>query len=105
MLVSSERLYSELWTSFASLLRAYTAAHGLSKQRIAQVEVSEGAILVRIEQRWLRIQHEGASGQWEREDGRSGTLQMNESGQIRLNDAEFEEMDLVAEELARELMR
>jgi hypothetical protein len=105
MLLPAERLYSELWTSFASLLRAYTAAHGLSKQSVAQVDVSEDAILVRFESRWLRIRHEDANGSWEREDGRPGALQMNESGRIRLNDAEFEEMDLVAEELARELMR
>jgi hypothetical protein len=36
-----ERVYVELWVSLASLLRSYTAVHGLNGKRQATVELSE----------------------------------------------------------------
>jgi len=41
-----EKLYVELWVSLASLLRSYTAAHGLNGNRQATVELGEQRILV-----------------------------------------------------------
>ena len=41
------RLYLELWVSLASLLRSYTAAHGLNGDRQATVELGEERITVR----------------------------------------------------------
>ena len=35
------RLRTELWTSWASLLRSYSAAHGLNSRHHAVVEVGE----------------------------------------------------------------
>ena len=37
----------ELWSSFISLIRSYTAAHGLNGTRQAVLEVSEHHLLVR----------------------------------------------------------
>ena len=36
----TSRLHTELWTSWASLLRSYAAAHGLNATQHAVVEVS-----------------------------------------------------------------
>ena len=41
------QLYVELWVSLASLLRSYTAAHGLNGDRQATVELGEEQITVR----------------------------------------------------------
>jgi hypothetical protein len=97
-------VYAELWVSLASLLRSYTAAHGLNGNRQATVELGEVRITVRYADRWLDLSRDNANVDWQREDGRHGVLELTESGRLRSNDGE-QELDLAAEQWARELMR
>jgi hypothetical protein len=123
-------LYVELWVSLASLLRSYTAAHGLNGNRQATVELGEERILVRHHDRWLDLERNGEKVSWTRENGKSGQLEMTEAGGLRkclptlsasaAADSERmghprsegtdpgpgeEDMDVMAEAWARELMR
>lgn len=110
---SDEKLYVELWVSLASLLRSYTAAHGLNGNRQATVELGEEKILVRHGDEWLSLERIGAHVRWQRRDGRIGQLEFTEAGQLRcetgeeglMGGEELEEMDMLAERWARELMR
>jgi hypothetical protein len=97
------QLYVELWVSLASLLRSYTAAHGLNGNRQATVELGEERITVRYGDRWLDVTREGAAVRWRREGGASGGMELTEAGRLRSGGHE-EEMDMVAEAWARELM-
>jgi hypothetical protein len=106
---SSEQLYVELWVSLASLLRSYTAAHGLNGNRQATVELGEEQILLRHGDNWLDLKRNGAEVTWQREDGRQGKLEFTEHGRLLEagadgREAEGEEMDLAAERWARDLM-
>jgi hypothetical protein len=94
------RLHTELWTSWASLLRSYAAAHGLNAPQHAVVEVSATEITLRVGVRWLRftpstLQHGGHPSQ---------PFALNENGTVSLNGAPEEEMDIAAEHLAREML-
>ena len=114
-----EQLYVELWVSLASLLRSYTAAHGLNGQRQATVELGEERITVRQGDSWLDLKRNGAQIIWTHNDGRSGMLEMTEAGRLRgvdpisqnremghqESETGEEEMDMAAEAWARELMR
>ena len=93
------RLRAELWTSWASLLRSYAAAHGLNSKHHAVVEVGADEITLRVASRWLRFTHE----MMEMSDGGRSTFEMQEDVTIKLN-GNAEEMDLDAERLAREMM-
>src|SRR5450755_4208842 len=58
-------LHTELWTSWASLLRSYAAAHGLNATQHAVVEVSADEITLRVGTHWLHftataVQHDDA---------------------------------------------
>ncbi|HEX6772910.1 MAG TPA: transcriptional regulator [Acidobacteriaceae bacterium] len=97
-------LARELWTSFVSLLRGYTAAHGLNRVRQAVLEVSDNRLLVRAGERLLTIRFEGGSGAWQRESGAATEFMLDEHGRLIVNGT-AEEMDIVAERLAREIMR
>ena len=99
-----DRVYVELWVSLASLLRSYTAAHGLNGNRQATVELGENKILVRHGDDWLDLTRSGATVIWLREDGSTGTLELTEAGTLR-GQASEEEMDMAAEAWARELMK
>jgi hypothetical protein len=99
----SEQVYVELWVSLASLLRAYTAAHGLNGNRQATVELGEERITVRHDAAWLELERGGSAVRWRREDGSSGLMELTDAGQLRTGGRE-EEMDMVAEAWARELM-
>ena len=101
---STQQLYVELWVSLASLLRSYTAAHGLNGNRQATVELGEERITVRHGDSWLSLLRSGSSVSWTREDGTAGTLELTEAGKLK-SPAGEEEMDLVAEAWARELMQ
>jgi hypothetical protein len=101
---TAAQLYVELWVSLASLLRSYTAAHGLNGNRQATVELGEDRITVRHGDRWLDLERSGAEVKWRREDGRSGMLELTEAGLLRSGAGE-EEMDMAAEAWARELMQ
>ena len=91
---------TELWTSWASLLRSYAAAHGLSSRHNAVVEVGADEITLRVGSRWVRFTHE----MLEDSEGRSSSFTMQEDGTVQLNGI-AEEMDLAAERLAREMMQ
>jgi hypothetical protein len=101
---SDEQLYVELWVSLASLLRSYTAAHGLNGDRQATIELGTGRITVRHGEAWLDLDRSGSKINWLREDGRTGLLEFTEAGRLRCGDNE-EEMDMAAEAWARELMQ
>jgi hypothetical protein len=98
------RVARELWSSFVSLLRSYTAAHGLNGTRQAVLEVSEDHVLVRAGERLLSIRFDGKRGSFTREAGPATEFTLDEHGRLFI-DGEAEEMDMVAERLAREIMR
>lgn len=100
---TTAQLYVELWVSLASLLRSYTAAHGLNGNLQATVELGEERITVRHGNAWLELERRGARINWRREDGRNGSLELTETGRLRTGEHE-EEMDMAAEAWARELM-
>ncbi|MDR3725772.1 MAG: transcriptional regulator [Terracidiphilus sp.] len=102
--VSFQQLWSELWISLASLLRSYTAVHGLSSNRQATVELDEKRIMARSGTNWLELRREGSQVSWHREDGRSGDLELTEAGRLLGSSGEVE-MDMAAEAWARELMQ
>jgi hypothetical protein len=96
----NERLHTELWTSWASLLRSYAAAHGLNSTHHAVVEVSANEIILRVNDRWLRftpsdLQHSAKD---------SIPFTLTEDGNVVIDNAPAEEMDLAAERLAREML-
>jgi hypothetical protein len=93
-------LRTELWTSWASLLRSYAAAHGLNGRHHAVVEVGADEITLRVASRWLRFTHETL----EDSEGHRSSFNMEEDGTVKLNGI-AEEMDLAAERLAREMMQ
>ena len=63
------RVSRELWSSFVSLIRSYTAAHGLNGTRQAVLEVSEDHLLVRAGERLLAVRFDGERGSFARESG------------------------------------
>ena len=93
------RLHTELWTSWASLLRSYTAAHGMNSPHHAVVEVGPEEIILRVDTRWLRFTHIAVTDS----DGHAKTFSLEEDGTAKL-DGVTEEMDMAAERLAREMM-
>jgi hypothetical protein len=100
----TELVYVELWVSLASLLRSYTAAHGLNGDRQTTVEFGEKRITVRHADQWLDLTRDGATVRWQREDGERGVMELTESGRLRSNHGE-DELDMAAELWARELLR
>ena len=72
------------------------------------VELGEEIILVRHGDDWLKLSRTGARIDWRRADGSSGLLEFTEAGRLRPVSAEEapqeEEMDMMAEAWARELM-
>ena len=92
-------VHRELWTSWASLLRSYTAAHGLNSKHHAVVEVGPEEIKVRVADRWLRFTQDLV----EDSNGDRSSFSLEEDGTVKLNGS-TQEMDLAAEGLAREMM-
>jgi hypothetical protein len=99
-----DAVFAELWVSLASLLRSYTAAHGLNGDRQATVELGERRITVRHSDKWLDLSRSGPHIEWSREDGTTGVLELTEAGTLRSTEGQ-QEMDLAAEAWARELMQ
>lgn len=95
----NETLHRELWTSWASLLRSYAAAHGLNSSQHAVVEVSEDRITVRHGTRWISF----TATAYESSNGNTLPFALTEHGTATV-DGKEEEMDMAAEQLARELM-
>jgi hypothetical protein len=82
------------------MLRSYAAAHGLNSTHHAVVEVSANEITLRVNDRWLRftpatLQPSNAPPQ---------PFTLNENGTITLNHQPEQEMDLAAEQFAREIL-
>lgn len=100
---SLDELWEELWVSLGSLLRSYTAVHGLSGGRQADIEQNEERIVTRHGDKWLTLERKGATVRWTRDDGSCGELQLTVAGHLK-NGQGAEEMDLMAEAWARELM-
>ncbi len=93
-------LHQELWTSFASQIRAYGAAHGLNSRHQAIVEVSSDLILLRVGTRWLRFTPSAMTD----ENNHAVPFHLNEDGTVTVG-AVTEDMDFTAERLTRELMQ
>jgi hypothetical protein len=99
-LIVNAALHTELWTSWASLLRSYAAAHGLNSTRHAVVEVSADEITLRVGSRWLRF----TANEMQDCDGPRRHFALTEDGNVVLDHGDTEEMDFAAERLAREMM-
>ncbi len=102
--MNSKGAISEIWVSLASLLKSYTALHGLSGEQQATVESDVSRILVRHGERWLDLERHDEAVSWKRSDGSHGTLELTEEGRLRGAQVE-DEMDMAAEAWARELMK
>jgi len=98
--LNHERLHQELWTSFASQIRAYGAAHGMNSRHQAIVEVSSDLILLRVGSRWFRFTPSEMTG----DNDRTEPFHLNEDGTVTIG-ALTEDMDFTAERLTRELMQ
>ena len=92
-------LHTELWTSWASLLRSYAAAHGLNGTQHAVVEVSANEITLRVGSRWLRFTPEQVTAS----NHQPFAFQLNEIGTATVGSTQ-QEMDLAAEQFAREIL-
>ncbi len=94
------KLHTELWTSFASQIRSYGAAHGMNSKHQAVVEVSSDLILLRVGTKWLQFtQYEMTE-----DNGRTENFHLNDDGTVTVGDI-TEDMDFTAERLTRELMQ
>jgi curli biogenesis system outer membrane secretion channel CsgG len=101
---SSEEIWRELWISLASLLRSYTALHGLGSERQVTVKVDLELITARRGENYLVLRRHGQIVTWKLANGRSGVMDFTEAGQLRSR-AGLQEMDMAAEQWARDLMR
>ncbi len=93
-------VHTELWTSWASLLRSYAAAHGLNSTQHAVVEVSADAITLRVGSHWILF----TATTMQRDGAPPKPFALQENGTILIDNAPEEEMDFAAERLAREMM-
>jgi hypothetical protein len=93
------RLSIELWTSWASMLRVYSAAHGLTSDRHAVVEVGAEEIVLRVDTRWVRFTRDAMTTS----EGLSVPFAMEEDGRVRVGDV-TDEMDMAAEAVARGML-
>jgi hypothetical protein len=93
-------LHTELWISWASLLRSYAAAHGLNSHQFAVIEFGEEEIVVRAGSKWVRFTHTDI----ESSDGSKTSFALTEDGRVSL-DGKMDEMDFAAERVTRELMQ
>jgi hypothetical protein len=98
--LNNERVFTELWTSFASQIRSYAAAHGLNSRHHAVVEVGPEIITLRVNTRWLRFTH----SEMTEDNNRTQPFQIHENGTVTVG-AVTEDMDFTAERLTRELMQ
>jgi hypothetical protein len=96
----NQSLHIELWTSWASLLRSYAAAHGLNSVHQAVVEVSAGEITLRVSGRWLRF----TPATMQQSGQAAVAFALTEDGSVRIGSGQPEEMDFAAEHLARAML-
>jgi hypothetical protein len=100
MQIFSTKVQTELWTSWASMLRVYAAAHGLTSTHHAVVEVGAEEIVLRVDQRWTRFTRNAMTTS----EGAALPFVMEEDGRIRIG-SDVDEMDMAAERVAREMLR
>ena len=81
------------------MLRVYSAAHGLTSEHHAVVEVGAEEIVLRVDTRWARFTH----NEMTTSAGVSVGFAMEEDGSIRIGDV-TEDMDMAAEEVARGML-
>ncbi len=93
------RLRTELWTSWASMLRVYAAAHGLNSTHNAVVEIGKDEIVLRVDTRWLRFTEDEAIGS----AGEQMAFALNEDGSVQIG-ATTDDMDMAAERVARQML-
>jgi hypothetical protein len=93
-------LHTELWISWASLLRSYAAAHGLNSNNFAVIEFGDEEIVVRVGGRWVRFTHDEMSTS----EGQAAGFELAEDGRVRLGEV-WDEMDMAAEGVTREMFR
>jgi hypothetical protein len=96
----NDSLHTELWISWASLLRSYAAAHGLNRNNFAVIEFGEDQIILRFGSRWTRFTHD----QQQSSEGPTTPFALNLDGTVTLN-AKIEPIDFAAEQITRELMQ
>jgi head-tail adaptor len=94
------QLHTELWTSWASLLRSYAAAHGLNSTQHAVVEVSAEEITLRVGSRWLRFTPNEVTAS----NHPPVCFRLNEDGTATIGNQPQQEMDIAAEQFAREIL-
>ena len=94
------QLHTELWISWASLLRSYAAAHGLNSNNFAILEFGEDEIILRFGPRWTRFTHT----EQRTSKGATTPFALNHDGTVTLN-GKIDEMDFAAEQITRELMQ
>jgi hypothetical protein len=97
-------LWNELWSSFASLLRSYCAAHGLNSEHQAILEVSTNEIMVRVKTKSLTLLQVEGKGHITFSNGTQTPLELHEDGRVTIGGV-TEEMDMAAEHLAREILQ
>ena len=95
----NSNLHTEFWTSWASLLRSYAAAHGLNSTQHAVVEVSATEITLRVGSRWLRFTPDEVTAS----NHSPLAFHLNEDGTATVGTNQ-QEMDLAAEQFAREIL-
>ena len=91
-------LQVELWTSWASMLRVYAAAHGLTCEHHAVVEIGADEIVLRVDTRWVRFTRDEVTTS----EGETSEFALEEDGQVRIGGV-MDEMDMAAEAVARRL--
>ncbi len=92
-------LHTELWTSWASQIRSYAAAHGLNSTHHAVVEVGPELITLRVNTRWLRF----TPTEMTADSGHTEPFALHEDGTITIGRT-TDDMDMTAERLTREIM-
>ena len=102
--IIDQHLFSELFSSLASLLRSYTALHGLPRSQQATLEHDHTTIRVFHGEKSLVLTRHHEIITWARENGNKGTAELTEAGNLRASDSE-QPMDLAAEHWVRELMQ
>ncbi|MGC2161932.1 MAG: hypothetical protein WA634_08495 [Silvibacterium sp.] len=93
------RVFAELWTSFAALIRSYVAAHDLARPVSDHALVDEGEaghLTLRDEQKTLTLEFDAATGTgnwrvYEDDPGpdrvlEQGRFEMDENSQVALSD-------------------
>ncbi len=82
------------------MLRVYAAAHGLTSDQHAVVEIGSDEIVFRVDARWTRFTRNTMTAS----TGSALPFAMLEDGTVQIGDR-AEEMDIAAEQVAREMMQ